>query len=215
MTIFDLLFLVVALATAVLLLLAVYSACRRRYARGARVLTILACQVSAYASLLLFVSLTSRPTIVPRGQKQCFDDWCVSVESVTRRAQIGNAEITAHAQGIFYLVAVKASNVGRGRAQAAADAEVWLIDAAGRRYAPSPEGQAALDAAGTNGPALTSRIAAGESIERVFVFDVAKDAEGLGLITSHGRIPGILIVADPASFLHAPTIHQLDTFDDA
>jgi hypothetical protein len=210
MTIFDLLFLACFLAAVAALFRAAYHACRRRWASSARVLRRLGYGIAAYAAVLVTVSLTSHPKVLRMGETRCFDDWCVAVERAERCSQVGKPPAVVEARGIFRVVTLRVLNAARRRAQRATDAGVYLIDATGRRYDPSPEGQRALDATGGGGQDLTTRMSPGSSFERTVVFDVPRDVAGLGLVVTHGSFPGALIIGDSQSFLHPPTVVKLD-----
>jgi hypothetical protein len=212
-TIFDLLFIACFLAAAVSLLRAVYDSCRRRWASSARVLRRLGCGAAAYAAVLVAVSLTSRQKILRMGEKQCFDEWCISVERAARQPQVGKPPAVAHARGIFCVVTVRVSNAARRKAQRETDVGVCLIDREGHRYDPSPQGQLALDATGTGGLDLTTKMPPGGSYERTLVFDLPKETADLGLVVIHGLFPGALIIGDSQSFLHPPTVVRLNNWD--
>jgi hypothetical protein len=208
-TIFDLLFIVCVIAAAISLLRALYHACRKQWAQAARVLRRLGYGILAYATVLVVVSLTSRPRILKMGEKLRFDEWCISVERARLQPRIGEPPATAQAHGIFNLITVRVSNEARRRAQRARDAAVWLVDSRGNRYDPSAEAQTALDAIGASGPSLTSMMLPGSSFERTVVFDVSKDASDLRLGMYHGYFPGVVIIGASQSFLHPPTLVEL------
>jgi hypothetical protein len=213
MTVFDLLFIVCFLTAVVSVLRAAYYAGRRRWTSSARVLRRLGYLAAVYLAVLVAVSLLSRPTVLRMGERQCFDDWCVSVEHAVRQARAGLPPADVAARGVFCVVTVRVSNAARRRAQRASDAGVCLIDEKGHRYEPSPPGQRALDATGLGGSDLTTRLPPGGSFVRRVVFDVPTDAAGLALVVNHGRFPGLLIIGDPHSFLHAPTVFSLSELD--
>jgi hypothetical protein len=210
---FDLLFIACFLTAVVALARAAYYAARRRWASSARVLRRLGYLAVVYLAMLVAVSLLSRPKVLRMGQRQCFDDWCVSVEHAARRSRVGTPPADVGARGVFYVVTVRVSNAARRRAQRAADAGVCLIDDKGHRYDPSPPGQRALDANGAGGQDLTTRMPPGGSFVRRVVFDVPREAAELALVVNHGRFPGLLIIGDPHSFLHPPTVIRLSELD--
>ena len=130
-----------------------------------------------------------------------------------RQSQIGETPAAVNAQGSFCVVTIRVSSAARGKSQRAKDAAVYLIDSARHRYDPSPEGQRALDATGAGGQELTTTMPPGGSFVRTVVFDVPRDTAGLGLVVTHGSFPGVLIVGDPQSFLHAPTVISLNNLE--
>jgi hypothetical protein len=210
---FDLLFIACFLIAVVSLLRAAYHAARRRWTSAARVLRRLGYLAVVYVAVLVAVSLSSRRKVLQMGQRQCFDDWCVSVEHAERRSRVGEPPAAVEARGVFSVVTVRVSNAARRRAQRAADAGVFLLDEKGHRYDPSPPGQRALDATGVAGEDLTTRMPPGGSFVRRVVFDVPREAAELALVVNHGRFPGLLIIGDPQSFLHAPTGIRLSELD--
>jgi Domain of unknown function (DUF4352) len=212
-TIFDLLFIACFLAAVLSLLRAAYTACRRRWASSARLLRQLGYGVAVYAAVLVVVSLTSHPKILRMGQKQCFDEWCISVERAAQQSQVGRPPAIARARGVFCVVTVRVSNAAQRRAQRETDVGVCLIDREGHRYDPSPQGQLALDATGTGGRDLTTKMPPGGSFERTLVFDLPKDTADLGLVVTHGLFPGALIIGDSQSFLHPPIVVRLNNWD--
>jgi hypothetical protein len=209
----DLLFLTCFLVAVVSLVRAAYYAGRRRWTSGARVLRRLGYLAVVYLAVLVAVSLSSRPRVLRMGERQCFDDWCVSVEHAERRSRVGQPPADVEARGVFHVVTVRVSSTARRRAQRAADASVCLIDEKGNRYDPSPPGQQALDATGAGGDDLMTRMPPGGSFVRRVVFDVPREAAELALVVNHGRFPGILIIGAPHSFLHAPTVIRLSELD--
>ena len=83
-------------------------------------------------------------------------------------------------------------------------------DDLGRRFAISPSGQSALTQAGLAGEPVTSFAAPGGSFQSRLAFDVPADARHLGLVKgSHGWFPLRLIIGDPQSWLHRPTVTPL------
>jgi hypothetical protein len=210
---FDLLLIACFLTAVVSLLRAAYYAGRRRWVDSARVLRRLGCLAIVYFAVLVAVSLLSRPKVLRMGERQCFDDWCVSVEHAARRSRVGQPPADVEARGVFYVVTVRVSNAARRRAQRAADVGVCLIDDNGHRYGPSPLGQRALDATGAGGQDLTTRMPPGGSFVRRVVFDVPREAAELALVVNHGRFPGLVIIGHPHSFLHAPTVIKLSELE--
>jgi hypothetical protein len=56
----------------------------------------------------------------------------------------------------------------------------------------------------------TSFVDPGGAFESRLAFDVPQDATGVGFVkTSHGWFPRLLIIGEPGSFLHSPTIIPL------
>lgn len=206
MMIGDLLFLVLILTALIVVLRAVYLLLRRRYAQAGRVFVRLAIGVAVYFAGLISVSLAAHQKILAVGQDRCFDDWCLAVESWTTPPKIRDLS----PQGTFYLVALRVSSRAKRVSQRALDAKVYVKDSRGRDYDPSPAGQRAYEARNGAAKPLSDRLEAGESFTTVRVFDVPRDAVGLGLVVSHGAFPGCIVIGDSQSFLHKRTITPLE-----
>ncbi len=52
--------------------------------------------VGLYAMVLVTVSLASPQKVLPVGEPQCFDDWCITVEAVSRQQRIGDPQSFLH-----------------------------------------------------------------------------------------------------------------------
>jgi hypothetical protein len=88
---------------------------------------------------------------------------------------------------------------------------IYLLDASYQRSDPSPAGQQALDATGQGGQPLSSELAPGGSFTRTVVFDLPKGSSHLALVVTHGLFPDLLVIGSEQSFLHKPTIIELQT----
>lgn len=209
MTIFDGILILAVLGC----ILALGSLCsfllRRQWTWAKRVLLILFSFLVLYAGVLLSVSLLSPQRVLAMHQNRCFDDWCLSVERVVQQSTVGAAPMVATAHGTFYLVTVRVSSQARGITQRALDAQVSLLDARGQRADPDPAGQQALDATGQGGQPLDGALAPGGSFTRTVVFDLPMSSSHLALVVTHGLFPDVLVIGSEQSFLHKPTIIQL------
>lgn len=206
MSLFDLLFLLCFAAAVITIGRIAYLALRGRF-RAARTtfIRLLAC-VAAYMLVLIGVSLAEPRKEIPIGEARCFDDWCITVEQAARQKAIG----AANAAGTFYVVTLRVSSRAKGSPQRETDIDVYLIDDRGRRIAISLSGQVALTQAGLAGEPLTSFVAPGASFQSRLAFDVPLDAHHLGMVkASYGWFPVRLIIGDPQSWLHRPTITPL------
>jgi hypothetical protein len=133
MTIFDLLFIALFLASVVTLLGA---AALVFGGRGAWALRIFRAWAIGAAIYLGFVALTSvfwPRRVLTVGEPLCFDDWCIAVDSFTRTPGQGT---------ITYVVPLQLSSRARRVAQRENGVVVYLSDARGRRYNPVPAGTA-------------------------------------------------------------------------
>lgn len=148
---------------------------------------------AAYMAILVGTSLKQPQKVVALGQDQCFDEMCFAVTGVQELPgyliQDGSRLIR---------VSVRISNHGKEKMQSERLIQAYLIDKQGRQWAESTA---------VSGVRLTARVAAGDSVISQPVFKVASDAEGLGLIFTHGqRQPGVLVIGDSDSLLHKRTV---------
>jgi len=84
MTIFDLLFIAVFFASIGSLITAAVVALRGRRARALGILRRLAVSAIAYLAIVVLVALFSPQRVLNVGDPWCFDDWCLTVESVSQ-----------------------------------------------------------------------------------------------------------------------------------
>ena len=206
MKLFDLVFLVSFFAVLATLSRLCYLLVRGRR-QGARNTAIaLLAFVGLYAMVLVSVSLASPQKVLAVGELQCFDDWCITVEAVSRQQRIG----ATSANGVYLVVTTHVSSRARGRRQRETDVYVYVTDYRGGRFDVSLPGQDALRRAGLAGEPLTTYVDPGEAFESRLAFDVPTEATDLGFVKrSHGWFPGLLIIGDPQSFLHRPTTVHL------
>lgn len=203
---FTLLFLIVVLASLVVVILAIIHLVRGRFKQAGRLLARYGIGLATYLGVVVIVALLSPQRIVVPREDRCFDDWCIAVEDVTLTNELGQA-----GHGVFYVITLRLSNHARGRDQRASSTAIHLLDDQGRSYDLSPLGQALWEA--QHGPTapLTSTIAVGQSLTTVQVFELPRDANDVALTIEHpvGPSPGLFIIGDEASLFHKPTIVRL------
>jgi hypothetical protein len=206
MTPFDLLFIVSFVGMIIGALRTGYLLARGRIVAARITALRLVGFVALYGSALVLVSLLSAGKVMAVGEPRCFDEWCIAVTGVSRKPSIGNVK----ANGLFYVVSLRVSSRSRGRRQRENDVYTYLTDGRGRRFEVSPSGQDALERAGLAGSPPTSFVDPGGAFESRLAFDVPDDASDVGFVkTSHGWFPRLLIIGEPGSLLHSPTIVQL------
>lgn len=205
MMIGDLLFIAVVLTVLIVLIRALYLLARRRYGPAGRVFLRLGIGLVVYFAVLISVSLVARQKILAMGQDRCFDDWCLAVENASTAAKIG----AVSSQGEFHIVSLRVSSQAKRVSQRALDASVYIADTQGHRYEPSDAGQRAYEAQSGAARPLSDRLEPGESYTTVRVFDVPRDAQGLGLVVEHGAFPGCIIIGDSQSLFHKRTVTML------
>jgi hypothetical protein len=210
--IFDLLFIVVVLATIGTFAMAAIAGVRGRWQRTAVLLRRWGIAVAVYLGAVVVVSLLSPARVLQVGEDWCFDDWCVAVNGVTLAQSLGSPDHSARAQGVFYVVRLQLSNHARGRPQRASSAAVYLLDGLGHRYGVSSEGQNAFEALEGRAQPLTATVPVGQSVRTVRVFDLPKGAGGVGVTIEHpvGFSPALFVIGDQASLFHRPTVVRLN-----
>ena len=209
MTDFDLVFLLAVLGCVLARVALCFFLLRPHWRSARRVALALWSFLALYTGVLLSVSLLSPQHTLPMHQDRCFDDWCLSVERVVQQPSIGAAPTIVAARGEFYLVTVRVSSRAKAITQRALDVQVSLLDASSQRYDHSATGQQALDATGGGGQSLLSELAPGGSFTRTIVFDLPTGSSHLALVVTHGLFPDLFIIGSEQSFLHKPTIIEL------
>lgn len=208
---FELLFLLVVLASAASLLAAGVSALRGHTRRSVGLLGTWCAGLAVYLGVLVTVSFLSPQQVIALGEDHCFDDWCVAVEGVTIATAVGTPDPAIDTAAVPRVVELRLSNRARGRDQRAASVAVHLIDDRGVVYDPSPEGQAALEGQRGALPPLTATIPLGGTIRTAQAVEVPIGARGLAVYIEHpvGPSPGWFVIGDDSSLLHRPAIVPL------
>ena len=129
------------------------------------------------------------------GDPWCFDDWCLTVESV--RSTPGPTENS-------YQVGLRVFSRARRVSQRAKGAWIYLIDEHGHRYSPQPDPSAVP---------LDVMLQPGESITTSRLFRVPREVHQLGLITGHGGAycgaMVFLVIGDSGCLFRKPALIRL------
>jgi hypothetical protein len=150
----------------------------------------LAIGAAIYFAVVIAVSILSPRKTYHVGDTQCFDDWCIAVADARR---------TDEPRAARYEVRLRLSNRARRVPMGEKGTVVYLVDRQGRRYDPLPD-PGAVD--------LATVLQPGESRDAMRRFDVAQDAQDLGLIYTHeGGFPiGWLIISEGGWFAQPPVV---------
>jgi hypothetical protein len=190
MSIFDLLFIVLFLASVVTLLTVLVMAVRGRGARALRVLGIFAVCAAVYLGVVFTTALAAPRLVIPMGQDRCFDDWCIAITH-------------ADHDGPLYRIAIRLSSHAGRVSQREKGLQVYLTDDHDRRFDPIPDaGEVPFDVL----------LAPGESKDATRTFTVPPDARNIGLIAAHERsfcFPSCFIIGDDENPLHKPAVVPL------
>lgn len=205
MTIFDLLLILLALATAGAVVAAFAALLFRRWAFAAK------CVVATVAVWLLYlgvgtlVAVNTPQHILKLGEDRCFDEMCFAVTGWNRTASKNEGMS-------YYLVYVRISNRSRSHAQRENGRTGVLVDRTGHVYQLSPEAMRALASSGAAYPGLDSRVGPGQSLETTLAFELpeAVDYPGFALSSNLALNPARLVIGDEDHFLHWPTVVPLD-----
>ena len=191
MSIFDLIFLAFALATAVTLAGGAILALCGRGARALRVLRAYGLCAVCYSGIALAVDFLKPQRVIAVGTPWCFDDWCLQVDSAGQ---------VAHGSKASYDIKLRIFSTARGITQRANGAWIYLIDKQGVRYAANSDPSAVP---------LTVKLGPGDSVSTSRLFEVPADVGKLGLITGHGGPycgAMIFIIGEGGCLFNRPTM---------
>jgi len=192
MTVFDLLFIALFLTSVATLLWAAVLVLGGRGARALRIFRAWAIGAAIYLGVVALTSIFWPRRVLSVGQPECFDDWCIGVDSFARTPGQGT---------ITYVVTLRLSSRARRAPQREQNVVVYLSDARGRRYNPAPAGAAAP---------FDVRLQPEESVAAARAFEVPADAQGLGLVITHeGDFPIGWFIIGYETWFHKPAIVPL------
>jgi hypothetical protein len=183
-TIFDLLFLILLLATVVALIGVAVSAVRGRGQHALRTLRKIAFCAAIYIGTVYVVTAFSKPVVHQVGDSQCSDDWCIAVEGVNR---------TPTATGTKYEVTLRIFSRARRRAQRENIAtDVYLVDSNWNRYDPILDGSELP---------LNTLLQPLQSVTTRRHFELPADSHEVGLKVGHrAGVPVCLIIGECEAF---------------
>jgi len=185
MSLFDLLFLALALTTLITLAIAAALALARRTAQSLRILRRFALGALLYFALVIAVSLFAPRRVFHLGDTQCFDDWCVAATSFSSR-------------GSSYIVNLRISSRARRISQRELNLAVYLTDREGRRYDPTPQ---------LSDIPFSTLLAPGQSADLTRLFLVPPPARDLNLVIKHeGGFPIGWFIIDYDTWFRKPPL---------
>lgn len=183
--IFDLLFILVVLASVVTLLTAVINLLRGRWQQALRLLAQGGVCLAIYLGVVIVVSLVSPQRVLGLGEDRCSDDWCIAVDDIAQSTSPSGAECVV----TFRMLPQRENGV-----------VVYLVDEKGRRYEAAPNPSAAP---------FNVVLQPGQAITTIRRFNVSGESGKLGVVVARegsNSIPGRFIIGDDASLFHKPTI---------
>jgi len=191
-SVFDLVFIVLFLATVVTLGTAASFAIRGRAARALALARRLGVCAMAYLGVVAITSLFWPRTVLQVSDRRCFDDWCIAVESAGRQPKDGR---------IRYTVNLRVFSIARRVSQSEKDVVVYLADDRGRRYDPVPN---------QSDVPLDVRLGPQESVTVTRTFETPADARSPGLVIAHeGGFPIGWFIIGYDTWFRKPAIVRL------
>jgi hypothetical protein len=188
MSVFDLTFLLVALAAIATLAGVLLMAAAGQVARAGRVLRRLLVCAAVYMLVVIGVSPLPGRRVVQRGTARCFDDWCIAVTG-------------GQQQGAVYQVGVTVSSVAKRAVRRERGVEVLLEDASGRRYEP---------VGALSRGALDAELAPGGTARAVRAFQLPAGTRPVGAVVTHsGGFPIRWFVIGEEAWFHKPALMEL------
>lgn len=203
MTLYELIFILLFLGSVISLLLSPFL----RKICGLRTFFITLASVwGVYLAILALTDVFSKQKVFKNGEEQCFDEMCFAVVGAQTMPAL-TLDPSATAGSRLYIVRVLVTSHSRGRAQAEGGLRARLYD--GNTYIDVSEAaQKAYDAQHGENPKLTQKIAPGERILSVLLFQVPQRVTDPALTLDHGFTPGYFVIGE-SPFLHKPDTHQL------
>lgn len=218
---------VLALAGAcfVLLLLSlglVYSLATRRLAWARRVALVALLGGAVYLGGLFAFSAASAERVLAGGEEKYFCEidchLAYSVAGVRKARTVGRAPDVATAEGEFYVVTVRTrfdegtTSPRRGDAPLTPNPRAATVfDSSGRSFAPSPEGQSALELSGEAGRPLSTPLRPGESYTTALVFDLPAGTTDPVLLLNESSFETRFIIGHENSLLHKRTKFRIES----
>lgn len=197
MTISDLVFLALALLSALAIVAILAKLLRRRCSSAGRWAIGLALIWGAYFSLGLVVAVVTPQRVLVASQERCFDEMCFQIKDVRHSPLQGSS-----APAVRYTLTVETTNHGHTRVERESGAEAFLMNEAGKKFPPASESGAGLDAP----------VGPGGSVETRLQFDVPGRTQwlALGVEYSYWLNPAKIVIGDDEHFGHRPTVIALE-----
>jgi hypothetical protein len=189
MSLFDLLFLAVALASILTLLTIFGLAVTGLGNRAWKLLKIFLVCVVCYLVIAVASPIFVSRRVVVLGEPLCFDDWCIAIDHVTS---------STSPPAVSYEVTYRIFSQARRIVQREKNLALYLVDSTGRRFDPLKE---------ESDVPLDTQLGPGDSVTARRKFDVPPDAKGLGLVIAHeGGFPISWFIIGAGPFQKAPVL---------
>jgi len=202
MTWYELLFIFLFLATVAAVVGALILVASRRRASAGKLMLTVGAIWCIYLLVLAISDVAARQKVTKAGDDRCFDEMCFAVIHV----QTSSSPSTTRSDRI-YAVTVRVTSHSRGRTQAEGGIRGRLY-AGGKYFDVSQRAQKSYEAQHGETPGLTQRLAPGEGVQTVLLFEVPQGIENPALTLDHGFTPGYFVIGE-SPFFHGPDVLQL------
>jgi hypothetical protein len=191
MTIYEPLFLLIALASVIVLITAAIKAIRGRGKSALRLLGTWAACMLVYFGICVASAARAPRRVMQTKQPVCFDDWCIEIEEVTRVAE-GNFD--------RYRAAIRIFSEAKRVTQREKSVAVCLEDATGHRF----DTLTAPDE-----PPIDTQLGPGQFVTTHREFEVPAGTRPVGIVITHtGFQMGWLVIGEGQSIFHKePIVH--------
>jgi hypothetical protein len=190
-TIFDLLFLFVALLSLVVFVTVILFLVQKRRTLAMKIVGLYTIFILIYLLTGIVVSYAKPQRLIAIGDPWCFDDWCLTVLKATR------ATVSSEAN---YRIDFEISSRAQRVSQRAKYGWIYLLDEGGRQYS------AEVDAANVS---LDIQLGPGEIVTASRIFRVPANVITLYLVTGHGSpycgVMSFLVIGESGCLFHKPT----------
>ena len=189
--------------------------------RAKVVLVVMLIIAGAYLAAILIFSFASQDKVLALGAEKHFCEidchLAYSIVNTRQSKTASNLGNQSTARGVYTIVTIKTRfdettiASGRGNGLLYPNSRVLtLVDDRGNKYAPSAEGQRALQAAQSGGTALTTPLRPGESYTTDVVFDLPPEVKSATLLINEGEWLTHFIIGHENSPLHKQTKFQIN-----
>lgn len=190
MTIYEPLFLLIALASVIVLISIAVKAIAGRGKSAARLLGIWAGCMLLYFGICVVSAARVQQRVLRLKEPQCFDDWCIEIDDVTHASAASQEE---------YDATIRIFSEAKRVTQREKSVTVMLQDASGNRFAASP--------AAAGEPPFDSQLGPGDSVTTHRAFQVPRGVQPAGIVIVHtGFQMGWLVIGEGQNIFHKEPI---------
>jgi hypothetical protein len=206
MTLYELLFILLFLASAIALITVLIMTLTRHRQSAKRLLLSTLTVWGVYLAVLFVSDALEQQQVVKAGDNTCFDEMCFAVVSTQQSGETAtSSSLPPSSGGKLYAVTVRMTSQSRGRAQAEGGLRGRLYQD-GKYFTVSDADQHAFESLHGPSPKLTQRLDPGQSILSVLVFEVPGEITHPALTLDHGFTPGYFVIGE-SPFFHKPPHH--------